>query len=67
MEREERFGPHKVLSSEEERPMDAPWIVMDSSLAKELWDWEPQTQIEQILNEIAIHAESNPCWLSITN
>ena len=64
---EERFGPHKVLSSKEDRPMDAPWIVMDSSLAKEAWDWVPQTQIEQLLNEIAIHAECNPRWLSITN
>ena len=64
---EARFGPIEVIASEEERPMDAPWIVMDSSLAKEVWDWAPQTRIEQILNEIAIHAESNPCWLSITN
>ena len=40
--------------------MDAPWIVMDSSLAKEAWDWVPQTQIEQLLNEIAIHANATP-------
>jgi CDP-paratose 2-epimerase len=61
-----RFGSNEVIVSEEERPMDAPWIVMDSSLAREVWDWAPQTQIEHILNEIAVHAENNPYWLSCT-
>ena len=31
---EERFGPNKVNATSEERSYDAPWIVMDSSLAK---------------------------------
>ena len=61
-----RFGSNEVIASDEERPMDAPWIVMDSSLAREVWDWAPQTQIEHILNEIAVHAENNPYWLSCT-
>ena len=64
---EARFGPNEVVASEEERPMDAPWIVMDSSLAKEVWDWAPQTQIREILEEIANHAEENPQWLKWTN
>jgi CDP-paratose 2-epimerase len=63
---EERFGPNEVLCSTEERPADAPWIVMDSSMAREAWDWAPQTQIENILDEIAVHAEQNPDWLSFT-
>jgi CDP-paratose 2-epimerase len=63
---EERFGPNEVLSSSEERPADAPWIVMDSSVARDAWDWKPQTQIEHILNEIAVHAENNPHWLRCT-
>ena len=62
-----RFGANEVISSEEDRPMDAPWIVMDSSLAKEVWDWAPQTQIREILEEIANHAEENPQWLKWTN
>jgi CDP-paratose 2-epimerase len=62
---EERFGANEVLASGEERPMDAPWIVMDSSMAREVWDWTPQTQIENILDEIAVHAEQNPDWLKI--
>lgn len=62
----ERFGANEVIASGEERPMDAPWIVMDSSMAREAWDWVPQTQIENILDEIAVHAEQNPDWLSFT-
>ena len=61
-----RFGINEVIASEEERPMDAPWIAMDSSLAREVWDWAPQTQIEHILKEIAVHAENNPHWLRCT-
>jgi CDP-paratose 2-epimerase len=64
---EKRFGPNEVLGSTEERPMDAPWIVMDSSEAKKAWDWTPQTTLSEILEEIARHAESNPKWLEFTN
>ena len=64
---ENRFGPNEIVSSTEQRPMDAPWIVMDSSLAQDAWNWKPQTQLENILNQIAVHAENNPNWLSITN
>ena len=61
---EHRFGPNVVLSSTEERPADAPWIVMDCSLARDVWDWKPTTTTNEILNEIAIHAEKNPDWLN---
>lgn len=64
---EERFGPNEVLDSKEERPMDAPWIVMDSSEAKKAWGWTPQTTLNEILEEIACHAETNPKWLEFTN
>jgi CDP-paratose 2-epimerase len=64
---EERFGTNEVLASGEERPMDAPWIVMDSSMAKEVWDWTPKTTLNEILEEIANHAKANPQWLEFTN
>lgn len=60
---ENRFGKNEVLSSQETRPMDAPWIVMDSSLAKDTWNWGVKTNIYQILEEIADHADRNPKWL----
>jgi CDP-paratose 2-epimerase len=64
---EERFGPNEVLASGEERPMDAPWIVMDSSRARDVWDWTPKTTLNETLEEIAKHAEANPQWLEFTN
>ena len=61
---EERFGPNEVSATPEERPYDAPWIVMDSSLANRAWGWLPETSLAGILEEIAVHAEKNPHWLS---
>ena len=61
---EERFGPNEVSATHEERPYDAPWIVMDSSLARQKWDWSPKTGLEEILKEIAGHAEKNQNWLT---
>ena len=47
--------------------MDAPWIVIDSTTAQNAWNWSVKTKIEQILEEIANHAEKNPNWLKLTN
>ena len=63
---EKRFGPNEVISSSESRPMDAPWIVMDSSVGQNAWNWKPKIGIEHILEEIADFADQNPGWLSIT-
>ena len=64
---EDRFGQNEVLKSQEERPMDAPWIVIDSTTAQNAWNWSVKTKIDQILKEIANHAETNPDWLKLTN
>lgn len=64
---EERFGSNEIISSEEVRPMDAPWIVIDSTTAQNAWNWHVEIKIEDILNEIAQHAEDNPTWLRLCN
>ena len=64
---EDRFGQNEVLSTNEVRPMDAPWIVMDSTTAQNAWNWSVKTKIEQILEEIGDHAEKNPSWLKLVN
>ncbi|MDD2364868.1 MAG: NAD-dependent epimerase/dehydratase family protein [Desulfuromonadaceae bacterium] len=62
----ERFGRRIVESQHEERRFDIPWLVLDTSLAEKKWGWRPATHINEILEEIAAHAERNPDWLEIS-
>ncbi|WP_345683339.1 NAD-dependent epimerase/dehydratase family protein [Novipirellula caenicola] len=59
----EQFGNHIVTPSDEERPFDLPWIVLDSRLARNAWQWQPARSTDQILSEIAEHARQHPAWL----
>jgi CDP-paratose 2-epimerase len=61
-----RFGSHTVAGDPAMRRFDVPWLVMDSGLARETWDWQPQTSLDQILEEIALHAERHPNWLELS-
>ena len=61
-----RFGPHEVNRDSSARPFDLPWVVIDSELARQQWDWRPLTSLEAILEEIAAHAEANPQWLALS-
>ena len=61
-----RFGYHEVTASPSSRPFDIPWMVLDSTLAEGEWGWCPTIPIEQTLNEIAEHAETNPDWLDLS-
>ena len=63
---DERFVRHEVVSKPENRPFDIPWLVLDSTKAKTLWNWHPETSRNQILEEIAQHAEANPDWLDLS-
>jgi CDP-paratose 2-epimerase len=62
----DRFGPHEVTPRQENRRFDVPWMVMDATLAGQLWDWRPQTPLVAILEEIARHAEKHPDWLALS-
>jgi len=59
----ERFGKHHVGCDPNERRFDVPWLVMDSARASNVWDWQPETGLEAVLEEIAQHAEQSPDWL----
>ncbi|MCM2373255.1 NAD-dependent epimerase/dehydratase family protein [Aporhodopirellula aestuarii] len=61
----ENLGEHDVASSKEQRPFDLPWVVLDSRLAQEAWDWQPTMDATSILEEIAEHARANPYWLDL--
>jgi CDP-paratose 2-epimerase len=60
---EARFGPRPIASELTPRPFDVPWLVMDAGLAEKNWDWRPRMKLEEILEEIARHAEAHPDWL----
>ena len=62
----ERFGKREVNRDRKPRPYDIPWLILDSAAAKRDWDWQPETNLESILEEIAFHAEKQPDWLRIS-
>jgi CDP-paratose 2-epimerase len=62
----DRFGAHTVAADPETRRFDVPWLVMDSSRAREHWGWRPQIPLKAILEEIALHAEQHPHWLELS-
>lgn len=63
---EKRFGAHTVDSVKEDRQLDIPWVVMDSSLAQRTIGFEITMKLPEILEEIARHAEAHPDWLKVS-
>lgn len=61
-----RFGPHEVKGEDMNRPYDVPWLILDSERAGKDWGWRPVTPLEEILSEIALHAERNQQWLELS-
>lgn len=61
----ERWGALEVQADQEPRAFDVPWIAMDASMAKSKWGWQPDVGIDEVLEEIARHAEENPDWLDV--
>ncbi|CAM3037105.1 NAD-dependent epimerase/dehydratase family protein [Rariglobus hedericola] len=62
----DRFGPREVTSDPKPRPFDIPWMVLDSAKAARLWNWQPATPAQVVLEEIAVHAEAHPEWLELS-
>jgi len=60
------FGPHPVAAEPSEPRYDVPWIVMDSTAAEAAFGWRAATPLQEILEEIARHAEAHPDWLEIS-
>jgi CDP-paratose 2-epimerase len=67
-----RFGPSQSeldlanSDAHESRPYDIPWLVLDPSIAASKWNWEPATTLNDVVEEIAAHAENNPDWLNLS-
>jgi CDP-paratose 2-epimerase len=60
----ERFGAHEPVQDGSERPYDIPWLILDSSKAIAATKWQARISLQQILDEIAQHAETHPDWLT---
>lgn len=60
-----RFGPHQPGADTAERPYDVAWLILDSGKALAEYGWKPEISLQQILEEIAGHAEKNPDWLRL--
>jgi CDP-paratose 2-epimerase len=58
-----RFGQHVPESDRRDRLYDIPWMAMDSRLAEDDFGWQVETSLEELLEEIACHAEQHPEWL----
>jgi len=64
---ERRYGAHPVQRTEENRPFDIPWMLLDAGLCQKSWNWQPTTCTETILSEIADFADTHPNWLSLSS
>ena len=62
----DRFGKQSVATESQDRPFDIPWMVLDSSVAKQAWGWQPERSLLSVLDEIAEHADQNNAWLDIS-
>jgi CDP-paratose 2-epimerase len=60
----ERFGTQDIGREKGARPYDVPWLVLDSSEAARVWNWQPITSLHAIWSEIADHAQQHPHWLN---
>jgi CDP-paratose 2-epimerase len=63
----ERFHSRTVRPDVAPRPFDVPWLVLDTTLAQQNWEWSPSVNLDTILDEIAGHAELNPNWLTYSH
>ena len=63
----QRFGKHVIGHNSASRRYDVPWMVLDSTRAKQQWNWRPAIPREQVLEEIAQHAEAHPEWLEMSH
>jgi CDP-paratose 2-epimerase len=61
-----RFGRYHIQSNGGSRPFDIPWLVLDASQAEKQWNWRRETTLEQVLEEIALHADAHPDWLDLS-
>lgn len=58
-----RFGPNAPVADTRPRCYDIPWVVMDNEDAQCDFGWRVEVSMENLLSQIAAHAETHPNWL----
>jgi CDP-paratose 2-epimerase len=59
----EQLGPRAVDAEPAIRRFDIPWMVLDTSHARERWNWSPRHTTDTVLAGILDHARRHPDWL----
>jgi CDP-paratose 2-epimerase len=59
----DQFGEHNIEADPTPRQFDIPWMIMDSNRAATFWNWQPQTKLTEIFDEVAQHAHAHKDWL----
>lgn len=62
----QRWLPQTVVGTDETRPFDLPWVVLDSRRARVDWAWQPTVNVNEILVEIGEFACQNPEWMNVS-
>lgn len=61
-----RYSGNKVHATDFQRPFDIPWMVLDNTLAKDIWNWTPQTSVHEVCEEIAAFADTQENWCKVS-
>ncbi len=61
-----RLGKCTIENTNTERPFDIPWMVLDYNKANQIWNWEPETSIEEVMEDIALFAETKANWCALS-
>lgn len=62
----DRWGVREVISDRVSRKFDLPWVVIDNTLVRKVWAWQPILCVNSILEEIAVFADIHKNWILIT-
>jgi CDP-paratose 2-epimerase len=60
------FGRHQPQPDDRRREYDIPWMIMDSTYARNDFGWHCNINLSEILDEISRHAQEHPEWLEVS-
>ncbi|MEM6522311.1 MAG: NAD-dependent epimerase/dehydratase family protein [Bacteroidota bacterium] len=64
---QQHIGQNNVVSTSTQRPFDIPWMVLDSSKVRLIWNWKPLLKTNSILEEISSFAKLKTNWCELSS